>query len=154
MNPYLVADLKEIGLWNDTMRNEIIANHGSVQKIAQIPQEIRDLYKTVWEMSIKTMMNMAADRGAFVDQSQAFNIHTTEPTYAKMSSMHFYSWKLGLKTGMYHNRNQSDENIGINYFDTESMKTALASSSVDGEQQNAALVCSIENEDECMMCGA
>ena len=141
-------------MWNDAIRTEIIENRGSIQHITRIPQEIRDLYKTAYEMPMKTMMNMAADRGAFVDQSQAFNIHTNEPTYSKMSSMHFYSWKLGLKTGMYHNLNQYDgKKIGIDYFDTVPMKTALMSS-VEDEEQEAALVCSIENKEDCMMCGA
>lgn len=96
---------------------------------------------------------MAADRGAFIDQSQAFNIYTTELNYAKMSSMHFYTWKLGLKTGMYYNRNHHDEPIANNYFDTAPMKMALTSS-VEVEEQKAALVCSIENKEDCMMCGA
>lgn len=140
-------------MWNDAIRNEIIANHGSLQKLLKIPQEIRDLYKTAWEVPIKTLMNMAADRGAFVDQSQAFNIYTTELTYAKMSSMHFYTWKLGLKTGMYHNRNQMEENITAHYSDTEPSHAVLMPSE-EAEEQKAALVCSIENKDECMMCGA
>lgn len=153
INPYLVTDLKEAGIWSDAIRNQIIDNHGSIQSISSIPQGIRDLYKTAWEIPIKASMNMAADRGAFIDQSQALNIYTTELNYAKMSSMHFYTWKLGLKTGMYYNRNHHDENIGTNYFDTVPMQMVVTSS-VDVEEQKAALVCSIENKDECMMCGA
>lgn len=149
-----MTDLKEVEMWNDTIRTEIIDNHGSIQNITCIPQEIRDLYKTAWEMPIKTMMNMAADRGAFIDQSQAFNIYTTELNYAKMSSMHFYTWKLGLKTGMYHNCNQYDENTGINYSDTVPMQMASISSVEVDKQEAAALVCSIENKEDCMMCGA
>lgn len=150
-----MADLKEAGIWNDALRTQIIDNHGSIQSISSIPQGIRDLYKTAWEIPIKLMMNLAADRGAFIDQSQASNIYTTELNYAKMSSMHFYTWKLGLKTGMYYNRNHDDETIGKNYFDTVPMQMALTSSvEVEAEEQKAALVCSIENKDDCMMCGA
>lgn len=146
--------MRAIGMWNDAIRNEIIAHHGSIQYAMQIPQEIRELYKTAWEVPIKTMMNMAADRGAFIDQSQAFNIYTTELTYAKMSSMHFYTWKLGLKTGMYNNRNQSNEETILNYSETESMQTTIMPSDEKELKQAAALVCSLENRDECLMCGA
>lgn len=104
VNHHLIKDLTELDLWDDDMKNEIIAEYGSVQNITRIPLEIRQLYKTVWEVSVKTCINMAADRGAFIDQSQSFNIHVAEPTYAKMSSIHFFGWKQGLKTGMYYLR--------------------------------------------------
>ena len=81
------------------MKNQLIANNGSIQKIDAIPEDIKSLYKTVWEISQKTVLQMAADRGAFIDQSQSLNIHIAEPNYGKLSSMHFYGWKLGLKTG-------------------------------------------------------
>jgi ribonucleoside-diphosphate reductase alpha subunit len=104
VNQYLMKDLTDLGLWNDQMKNRIIAANGSVQRIAQIPQELKDLYKTVWEISQKVIIDLAADRGAFIDQSQSLNIHIAEPTFPKLTSMHFYGWKLGLKTGMYYLR--------------------------------------------------
>jgi len=104
VNHYLVNDLQDLGLWNDTMRNDIIRNNGSIQDIASIPKHIKDIYRTVWEISQKSIIDMAADRGAFVDQSQSMNIFISEPNYAKLTSMHFYGWKKGLKTGMYYLR--------------------------------------------------
>nr|AYU75213.1 RR1 ribonucleotide reductase [Spodoptera littoralis nucleopolyhedrovirus] len=104
VNRHLVKDLAAIGLWNDTMKNLIMYNNGSVQNIESIPFEIRQLYKTVWEMSMRTMIRMAADRGAFIDQSQSFNVYMAEPSYGKLTSIHFYAWKMGLKTGMYYLR--------------------------------------------------
>ncbi|OUC46372.1 hypothetical protein D917_07762, partial [Trichinella nativa] len=83
----------------ESLKNEIIANKGSIQSIESIPAEIRELYKTVWEISQKCVIDMAAERGAFIDQSQSLNIHIAEPNYAKLTSMHFYGWKKGLKTG-------------------------------------------------------
>ena len=83
------------------MKNKLIAANGSIQNIDEIPQDIKDLYKTVWEISQKTILKMAADRGAFIDQSQSLNVHIAQPNFAKLSSMHFYGWQVGLKTGKY-----------------------------------------------------
>ncbi|CED83798.1 ribonucleotide reductase alpha subunit [Phaffia rhodozyma] len=102
--PWLLRDLVELGLWDDDMKDRIIAHNGSVQNIAQIPDEFKAIYKTVWEISQKKVIEMAADRGAFVDQSQSLNIHLTNPTFGQLTSMHFYGWKKGLKTGMYYLR--------------------------------------------------
>lgn len=104
VNHHLLHDLTEADLWDEDMKNLIIHNNGSIQNIEAIPKEIRDLYKTVWEISVKTTIQMAADRGAFIDQSQSFNIHVAEPNYGKLTSIHFYAWKMGLKTGMYYLR--------------------------------------------------
>jgi ribonucleoside-diphosphate reductase subunit M1 len=104
VNHHLLKDLSEHGLWNDDLKNEIIAHNGSIQKIECIPDDLKRLYRTVWEIPQKNLINMAADRGAFIDQSQSLNIHIGEPTFGKMSSMHFYAWKKGLKTGMYYLR--------------------------------------------------
>ncbi|CAI2164025.1 5729_t:CDS:2, partial [Funneliformis geosporum] len=104
VNPWLLKDLVELGLWNDQMKNRIIADNGSIQKASGIPEELKALYKTTWEISQKVIIDMAADRGAFIDQSQSLNIHIAEPTIAKLTSMHFYGWKSGLKTGMYYLR--------------------------------------------------
>ncbi|CAJ2510815.1 Uu.00g064400.m01.CDS01 [Anthostomella pinea] len=107
VNPWLLKDLVDMGLWSDNMKNRIIADGGSVQNIASIPAEVKALYKTVWEISQRTVVQMAADRGAFIDQSQSLNIHMRDPTMGKITSMHFAGWKLGLKTGMYYLRTQS-----------------------------------------------
>ena len=104
VNPWLLKDLVDLGLWSDNMKNRIIADGGSVQNIPNIPADLKALYKTVWEISQRTIIQMAADRGAFIDQSQSLNIHLKEPTMGKITSMHFAGWKLGLKTGMYYLR--------------------------------------------------
>lgn len=107
VNPYMLRDLVELGLWNDSMKNFIIQDNGSIQNLPNIPQEIKDLYKTVWEISQKSIIDMCADRGAYIDQSQSMNIHLKNPTMGKLTSMHFYGWKKGLKTGMYYLRTQA-----------------------------------------------
>jgi len=107
VNPWLLKDLVDMGLWSDSMKNRIIAEGGSIQNIPNIPAEVKALYKTVWEISQRTVVQMAADRGAFIDQSQSLNIHMREPTMGKITSMHFTGWKLGLKTGMYYLRTQA-----------------------------------------------
>ena len=88
-----MKDLSERGLWNEAMKHTLIAHNGSIQNIDQIPDELKKLYKTVWEVSQKTLINMAADRGAYIDQSQSFNVHIGEPNFGKLTSMHFYAWK-------------------------------------------------------------
>ena len=104
VNPWLLRDLVDMGLWSDNMKNRIIADGGSIQNIPNIPADIKALYKTVWEISQRNIVQMAADRGAFIDQSQSMNIHMKDPTMGKITSMHFAGWKLGLKTGMYYLR--------------------------------------------------
>lgn len=107
VNKYLVKELQEVGLWNHDIRTKIIVNDGSVQGINEIPQNIKDLYKTVWEIKMRSIIDMAADRGAFVDQSQSMNLFVENPDFKKLSSMHFYAWSKGLKTGMYYLRTKS-----------------------------------------------
>lgn len=107
VNPYLLRDLVDLGIWNDDMKNNIISNNGSIQTLPNIPDELKALYKTVWEISQKHIIDMAADRAAFIDQSQSLNIHIKDPTMGKLTSMHFYGWKKGLKTGMYYLRTQA-----------------------------------------------
>jgi len=104
VNPWLLKDLVDMGLWSDNMKNRIIADGGSIQRIPNIPDDIKKLYKTVWEISQRTILQMSAARGAYIDQSQSLNIHMREPTMGKLTSMHFAGWKLGLKTGMYYLR--------------------------------------------------
>jgi len=103
-NKYLMNELIELGLWNEKIKNNIIANHGSVQQIDVIPAEIREKYKTAWELPMRSLIDMAADRGAYICQSQSLNLWLEDPTYASLTSMHFYSWNKGLKTGMYYLR--------------------------------------------------
>ena len=107
INKYLVEDLTKLGLWTTDVRTQIIADNGSVQNITQIPADIRDLYKTAWEIPQKTLINMARDRAPFICQSQSLNLFLAEPTYAKISSMHVYAWKQGLKTGCYYLRTKA-----------------------------------------------
>jgi len=103
-NRYLMNDLLKLDLWNEKIKNSIIANHGSIQHIDIIPQEIRDKYKTVWELPMRHLIDMAADRGAFICQSQSLNLWLEDPNYSTLTSMHFYSWSKGLKTGIYYLR--------------------------------------------------
>jgi ribonucleoside-diphosphate reductase alpha chain len=107
VNKHLLEDLVKLGLWNDTLKQEIMRHNGSVQNIEAIPQDIKDLYKTVWEMSMKDIIDMSRQRGYFIDQSQSLNLFMEGATYAKLTSMHFYAWQSGLKTGMYYLRTKS-----------------------------------------------
>ena len=107
VNKHLVNDLKNIGIWSKEMKDLMVKANGSVQNIIDIPQNLKDLYKTVWEMSQKTIIDMAADRGVYIDQSQSMNLFVESPTISKLSSMHMYAWKTGLKTGMYYLRSKA-----------------------------------------------
>jgi ribonucleoside-diphosphate reductase alpha chain len=107
INEYLVDRLVSLGLWNADIRSQIIAQNGSIQAIQEIPQEVRDLYRTSWEIPMKTLINLAADRAPFICQSQSLNLFVAEPSYSKISSMHFYAWKKGLKTGCYYLRTKA-----------------------------------------------
>src|ERR1700759_3373309 len=107
VNKYLLRDLVNRGLWDNTMKDRIISANGSIQDIAEIPQELKDLYKTVWEIKMRTIIDMAADRGAYICQSQSLNLFINSPNASKLTSMHFYAWKKGLKTGMYYLRTQA-----------------------------------------------
>jgi ribonucleoside-diphosphate reductase alpha chain len=103
-NKYLMNDLMKLNLWNERIKNNIIANNGSIQQIDTIPPEIREKYKTVWEIPMRQLIDMAADRGAFICQSQSLNLWLEDPNYNTLTSMHFHSWNKGLKTGMYYLR--------------------------------------------------
>ena len=150
VNKYLVNDLIEAGLWDDKMRNEIIANNGSVQGIERVPEEFKALYKTVWEISQKTVIEMSAGRGPYIDQGQSLNVHMQEPNFGKLSSMHFYAWKAGLKTGMYYLRSRAAVNA-VQF--TVNNKEAEAPTA-NPDQAREAMVCSIENPEDCVMCGS
>ena len=107
VNKYLVNDLVSLNLWNADIRSQIMANNGSVADIKEIPTHIRDLYKTVWEIPQKTLIQMSRDRAPFICQSQSLNLFLAEPTYAKITSMHMFAWKQGLKTGCYYLRTKA-----------------------------------------------
>ena len=101
VNKHLLKDLVNLGLWNDGLKNDLIAANGSIQSLDVIPQNIKDLYKTVWEIKQKDLIDMAADRGAYICQSQSLNLFVQNPNFGKLTSMHFYAWKKGLKTTYY-----------------------------------------------------
>lgn len=107
VNKHLLEDLVNLGMWNENMKQELMRANGSIQHIETIPQEIRDLYKTVWELSMKDIIDMSRHRGYFIDQSQSLNLFMENANYSKLTSMHFYAWKSGLKTGMYYLRTKS-----------------------------------------------
>jgi len=146
VNKHLLKDLLERGLWTDEIRNQIIAHSGSVQNIPEIPTDLKELYKTCWEMKMRTLIDMAADRGAFIDQSQSFNVFMTEPNYAKLSSMHFYGWKKGLKTGMYYLRTRAAQDAIKFTVDQGSLKAKAA--------KDAAAAAPTPEPEECLSCGA
>jgi ribonucleoside-diphosphate reductase alpha chain len=110
VNKFLQRDLVLCGLWNTALKDKIIEHGGSITRILEIPADIRSLYRTVWEISQRDLIDMAADRGAFVDQSQSLNIFLENPTYSRMTSLHFYTWRKGLKTGMYYLRSRAAAN--------------------------------------------
>merc|ERR1712025_1554711 len=107
VNRHLLKDLIERDLWTEDVRVQLIAHNGSVQHIDQIPADVKELYKTVWEIKQRAVLDMAADRGAYIDQSQSLNIHMVDANPSKLSSMHFYAWQIGLKTGMYYLRTKA-----------------------------------------------
>ncbi len=104
VNKYLIKEFTSLGLWNEDLKNNIIANKGSIQHIEGISDELKEKYKIVWEMKMRDIIDMSADRGAFICQSQSLNLWCEEPSYSTLTSMHFYAWQKGLKTGMYYLR--------------------------------------------------
>lgn len=152
VNKHLLKDLVDLGLWNDKMKNKLIEANGSVQAIAEIPQNIKDLYKTVWEISQKTILDMAADRGAYICQSQSLNIHIKDPNFGKLTSMHFYAWKKGLKTGMYYLRTKAAADAIK--FTVEKLAEVALEPVVTDEDKLAAMACSLDNPEACEACGS
>lgn len=181
-NKHLMKDLMSLGLWNDTMRQKLIATNGSVQPIPEIPQNIKDIYKTVWEISQKTIIDMSAERGAYICQSQSLNIHLTNPNFGKLTSMHFYAWKKGLKTGMYYLRSTAaadaikftlDKSVTqqqpsvvaaeapkvsidapVAAVLTEAQQKLRYEQDTDYEQKKSDMACSLDNPDACEACGS
>lgn len=151
VNKHLMKDLIEQGLWSADMKNKLIAAKGSVQGIKEIPDSIKELYKTVWEISQKAIIDMSADRGAYICQSQSLNIHIQDPNFGKMTSMHFYAWKKGLKTGMYYLRSRAAADA-IQF--TVDKAAASAPTAAELEQKASDMACSLDNPDACEACGS
>jgi ribonucleoside-diphosphate reductase alpha chain len=149
VNKHLLKDLVKEGLWNMDMRQKIMAANGSVQHIPEIPSRIKELYKTAWEISQKALIDQAADRGAFICQSQSLNIFMEQANFGKLTSMHFYGWEKGLKTGMYYLRTKAATDA-IKFTIDKSVVEEPSVSSL--EEQQAAIACSLENPDNCEMC--
>lgn len=165
VNKHLLKDLVKLGIWNDRLKSKIIAANGSVQNIDEIPQNIKDLYKTVWEIKMKTIIDMAADRGAYICQSQSLNLFIQEPNFAKLTSMHFYAWEKGLKTGMYYLRTKAAVDaikftIDASVLKEEANRVAAEEKQILGnediliEQRKAEMSCSLDNPDACEACGS
>ena len=180
VNKHLLKDLVKLGIWNDGLKNKIIAANGSIQNIREIPDNIKALYKTVWEISQKVIINMAADRGAYICQSQSLNLFVQDANFAKLSSMHFYGWKAGLKTGMYYLRTKAAADAIKFTVDAAAAKDVpevlgnedilvlerqqkisaerqalLVEEELKKVEQNAAdLSCSLDNPDACEACGS
>ncbi|MFT5714701.1 MAG: ribonucleoside-diphosphate reductase alpha chain [Flavobacterium sp.] len=170
VNKHLLRDLVELGLWNETMKQELMRNNGSVQDL-DIPQDLKELYKTVWEMSMKDIIDMSRHRGYFVDQSQSLNLFMQNANYAKLTSMHFYAWQSGLKTGMYYLRTKAavdaikftlnnDKKAEPIEVKSQPAATAVAVEAVEpvainGEEYRAMLeLAKNAGPDDCEMCGS
>tara|TARA_R110001632_G_scaffold140060_1_gene256001 strand:+ start:106611 stop:109034 length:2424 start_codon:yes stop_codon:yes gene_type:complete len=165
VNKHLLEDLVEMDLWDNDMKEEIMRANGSIQHIDKIPQDLKELYKTVWEMSMKDIIDMARHRGYFIDQSQSLNLFMQDADFAKLTSMHFYGWKSGLKTGMYYLRTKSAVNaiqftLSKEKKEVTKEEEAPATISTDGPMSAAefkAMVDASKNgapDDDCLMCGS
>ncbi len=159
VNKYLLKDLVDLGIWNNKLKDKIVSHNGSIQNIEEIPQGIKDIYKTVWEIKQRSLIDMAADRGAFICQSQSLNLFVQEPNFAKLTSMHFHGWKRGLKTGMYYLRTKAA--VDAIKFTVEKEEIPLsATMSTNGashsskEEKLADVACSLQNKDDCLACGS
>jgi ribonucleoside-diphosphate reductase alpha chain len=167
VNKHLLRDLVKLGIWNENLKNKIISNNGSVQDIPEIPQNIKEIYKTVWEIKQRTIIDMAADRGAYIDQSQSLNLFIQDANFAKMSSAHFYSWKKGLKTGMYYLRTKAASDAIKFTVDQGALTKPAILGNEDAllvergqahvlsfDEQQAQLACSLDNPEDCEACGS
>jgi ribonucleoside-diphosphate reductase alpha chain len=168
VNKHLMRDLVKLGIWNENIKNKIVAANGSVQNVDEIPQNLKDLYKTAWEISQKSIIEMAADRGAYICQSQSLNIFMENANFAKLTSMHFYGWKKGLKTGMYYLRTKAATDAIKFTLEKQQQKEILPLKERDDvaitanqteevavhEQRLAEIACSLDNPDECEACGS
>jgi ribonucleoside-diphosphate reductase alpha chain len=162
VNKHLLRDLVEAGTWSMELKNKIVAANGSVQDIPEIPADLKEIYKTAWEIKQKTVIDMAADRGAYICQSQSMNIFMSDVNFAKLTSMHFYAWKAGLKTGMYYLRTKAA--VGAVKFTIEKQadvalepKVAMetnAAAEISKDEALSQMACSLDNPDACEACGS
>jgi ribonucleoside-diphosphate reductase alpha chain len=158
VNKYLVEDLVKLGIWSKELKDTIIANDGSIQNVDAIPDDLKALYKTVWEISMKSVIEQARDRGVFVDQMQSMNLFMANPNYKRLTSMHFYAWKANLKTGMYYLRSKSSYAAGKFSIDANLERTIREKrergEELKREEEEAVLMCSRENPEACMLCSS
>ena len=175
VNKHLLRELTSLGIWTESVRNRIIADNGSIQNVKDIPQKIRDVYKTVWEIPQRSILDMAADRAPFICQSQSLNVHIGEPNAKKLTSMHFHAWQKGLKTGMYYLRTRpkadaikftvnkeelmaeqvSKSNSGTDKENTTTASPAMVSPTTAKPMMKGTRGLTTENDDEvCLSCGA
>jgi ribonucleotide reductase alpha subunit len=152
INKHLLRDLVKLGLWDDSMKNRLIAANGSIQDFPEVPNNIKELYRTVWEIKQKDILDMAADRGAYIDQSQSLNVFMDSPNFGKLTSMHFYAWKKGLKTGMYYLRTKAATDAIKFTVDKAALGEKVDAKAI--EKSAEELACSIENPDDCEACGS
>ncbi len=156
LNKHLVKDLIDRGIWSMEMKNDILRHKGSVQMIEGIPEDLKELYKTTWEIKQRHVIDMAADRGAYIDQSQSLNIHMIDANPAKVTSMHFYGWKKGLKTGMYYLRTKAAADA-IQFTVEQKAKDETVeglANRADEATSLEAIACSLDTPDDCLMCGS
>merc|ERR1712203_957061 len=161
VNRHLLRDLICRGLWTDNLRMQLIAHNGSVQQLP-LPSELKELYKTVWEIKQRAVLDMAADRGAYIDQSQSLNIHMVDANVAKLSSMHFHGWQLGLKTGLYYLRTKAAADAIKFTVDVDKVKRATqasgssagASAAASAEQRAIQEIKANEPKQDCINCSA
>ena len=157
LNKHLVKDLIDANLWSLELKDKILEGKGSIQNIEIIPEDIRMLYRTTWEIKQKHIIDMSADRGAYIDQSQSLNIHMTDANSAKVSSMHFYGWKKGLKTGMYYLRTKAAVDAIQFTLEKDKMGDTTVKNLKDRAEEISSMeqiACSIDNPDECLSCGS
>ncbi|KAK4478441.1 hypothetical protein RD792_013916 [Penstemon davidsonii] len=152
VNKHLLYDLIEMGLWSPVLKNRIIFDNGSVQK-TEIPDKLKMIYKTVWEIKQRIIVDMAADRGSFIDQSQSLNIHMDEAD-DKLTSLHFYAWSRGLKTGMYYLRSRAAADAIKFTVDAALIKDKKQKAAVEADDEKSEMACSLTNRENCMTCGS
>jgi len=156
VNKHLLKDLIELSLWDDQMKNELIMSNGSIQHIESIPAHIKALYRTVWEIPQKAILDMAADRGAYICQSQSLNIHIQDPNFGKLTSMHFYAWKKGLKTGMYYLRTKAAADAIKFTVQKKQIQQEVATPAPEVvlQQQQEDMLCALDDPNDCIACGS
>ncbi len=154
VNKHLLNDLISLGIWNESLKNRLIQENGSIQNISEIPAEIRELYRTVWEISQRSIIDMAADRGVYIDQSQSLNIHIAEPNFGKLTSMHFYAWKKGLKTGMYYLRTKAAADAIKFTVDKQAVQQPAVKQLEIENKNRQDMTCSLDDPDNCEACGS